>query len=331
MSNLPAKATLHKLNERIQVLFNNKDDARHWYAVMLNLFDKNPTLANCTPDSLASAILMSAELGLDVGTIYGHAYILPYRKSVKRSSGWDKVWEAQFIPGYKGLIEVLYQSGIVKRIHAEVVYKSEVENGNYKEFKGLDPRIEHIASYAPIENSEQPYMSYAVALLHTGEYVFHVCTPDEIDNARAKSESYQSDLKRIKDQGAGAALYSPWNNTPKDMYKKTAIRKLFAYLPKKNCSKFIKLLEHENEIEYGHLTVHDDKQNDTATKIEDLFNEAIEQTEEQQEHIDVAALPDNTDTDTTIEISHKVRGKKLVSNEQEAAEKSAMQVPDILF
>jgi hypothetical protein len=68
--------------------------------IVLSAISVNPKLAECTPKSFLGAMMTSAQLGLEVNTPLGQAYVIPYMN--------HGVMEAQFQLGYKGLTSDMY-------------------------------------------------------------------------------------------------------------------------------------------------------------------------------------------------------------------------------
>lgn len=66
--------------------------------IALTEFRKAPKLANCDPRSVFAAVIMASQLGLEPG-INGQSYLIPYGT------------ECQFVPGWKGLIELVNRTG----------------------------------------------------------------------------------------------------------------------------------------------------------------------------------------------------------------------------
>jgi recombination protein RecT len=66
--------------------------------IALTAFRRNPKLAECNPLSVFAAVIQASQLGLEIDT-QGRAFLVPYKK------------ECQFIPGWKGLTELLNRSG----------------------------------------------------------------------------------------------------------------------------------------------------------------------------------------------------------------------------
>lgn len=79
--------------------------------VALTAFRRNPKLGECDPRSVFAAVLQAAQLGLEIDTL-GRAYLVPYEKRAKVGNRWQTVGvECQFIPGWKGLVDLMNRSG----------------------------------------------------------------------------------------------------------------------------------------------------------------------------------------------------------------------------
>jgi recombination protein RecT len=78
--------------------------------IALTAFRRVPKLASCDPASVFAAIIQSAQLGLEIDTL-GRAYLVPYEKNTKVDGRWNKSLECQFIPGWKGLVELVHRAG----------------------------------------------------------------------------------------------------------------------------------------------------------------------------------------------------------------------------
>lgn len=165
---------------------------------------KTPELRETTPASFLGAVLQCAQLGLEPGGALGHCYLLPY---------WDRkkgVKNCQLIVGYRGMIDLARRSGQIVSLCAYVVH----EKDHFSWRLGLDPNIEHIPS-PEADRGAMTYV-YAVAKLKGGGVQFEVMSRAEVEAVR----------KQSKAGGSG-----PWVTHFSEMAKKTAIRRLFKYLP----------------------------------------------------------------------------------------------------
>lgn len=175
--------------------------------IILSALSVNPKLGTCTPASFLGAMMTSAQLGLEVNTPLGQAYVLPYNNK--------GVMEAQFQLGYKGLIDLAYRSGEVEVIQAHVVY----EHDEFKCEYGLEPKLTHV----PADSDRgEPVKVYAVFKTKSGGYGFEVMSMDDVRNHAAKySKAYGS-------------AYSPWKTNFEEMAKKTVLKKVLKYAPLKS-------------------------------------------------------------------------------------------------
>lgn len=172
---------------------------------------KTPKLMQCDQMSFLGAIMQCAQLGLEPGGALGHAYLLPFDKRQKQGNQWVTVaTETQLIIGYRGMIDLARRSGQIVSLSARAVF----ENDKFSYAYGLDEKLEHV----PNEDGNPGSLThvYAVARLKDGGVQFEVMSKAAVDKVRALSKS--------GDKG-------PWVDHYEEMAKKTAIRRLFKYLP----------------------------------------------------------------------------------------------------
>ncbi len=89
----------------------------------LTAFRRNPKLGECDPLSVFAAVMQSSQLGLEIDTL-GRAYIVPYKVNKKTKDGWESHFEAQFIPGWKGLVDLMNRSGN-GTVYTGVIFKDQ--------------------------------------------------------------------------------------------------------------------------------------------------------------------------------------------------------------
>ena len=175
--------------------------------IVLSAISVNPKLGSCTPASFLGAMMTSAQLGLEVNTPLGQAYVLPYSNK--------GTLEAQFQIGYKGLIDLAYRSGEVEVIQAHVVYENDEFNCEY----GLDPKLTHKPANG---DRGEAVKVYAVFKTKSGGYGFEVMSMDEVRSHAAKySKAY-------------GGSFSPWKTNFEEMAKKTVLKKVLKYAPLKS-------------------------------------------------------------------------------------------------
>ncbi len=183
--------------------------------IALTALRQTPKLALCTQESFLGAILAAAQLGLEVNTPLGHAYLIPYEDFKK------KVTTCQLIIGYQGMIELAYRSGRVSSIAAHTV-----RQGDQFEFElGLRPKLVHRPSDAA-DREERPIThAYAVAQIKDGEPIPWVLSYPQIEARRTRGASG----KKYPD---GNRVKTPWDTDYEAMALKSAVRALFKWIPK---------------------------------------------------------------------------------------------------
>lgn len=222
--------------------------------IVLSAISVTPQLGQCTPSSFLGAMMTSAQLGLEVNTPLGQAYVLPYRNK--------DTLEAQFQLGYKGLIDLAYRSGEVEVIQAHVVYENDAFTCEY----GLDPKLTH----KPADRDRgEPIKVYAVFKTKSGGYGFEVMSMDDVRKHAAKySKAYGSS-------------FSPWKTNFEEMAKKTVLKRVLKYAPLK--SDFVKAAVQDEVIKKDLSVDMYDVPNETVIDAE--FNE-IEVDEETGEVVE---------------------------------------------
>lgn len=179
--------------------------------IALTQLKSNKKLWECEAKSFVAAVMTAAQIGLEPDGILGHAYIVPYW------DGKDKIYKAQFIPGYKGLIKLARNSGEIQSISTHEVCKNDKFDFAY----GLDERLEHVPARG--DRGEIQFF-YSVAKFKDGGYQIEVMSVEEIEKIRDNVENY----KAFK---AGKIKSSTWNDNFVEMGRKTTIRRISKYLP----------------------------------------------------------------------------------------------------
>ena len=78
--------------------------------IALTAFRRTPKLGDCDPRSVFAAVIQASQLGLEPDTL-GRSYLIPYARKTKTAQGWKTVMECQFVPGWKGLMDLMNRSG----------------------------------------------------------------------------------------------------------------------------------------------------------------------------------------------------------------------------
>lgn len=91
-------AMLKKYQGEIERALPRHMNADRMARIALTAFRRNPKLGNCEPASVFAAVIQASQLGLEID-MQGRAFLIPYKS------------ECQFVPGWKGLVDLLNRSG----------------------------------------------------------------------------------------------------------------------------------------------------------------------------------------------------------------------------
>lgn len=190
---------LQKMKPQVKMALPRGMDEDRFIRTVLTLIQKTPDLAKCSASTVLLGVMQSAELGLELGTIMGHAYLIPYKGQAQLQIGW------------RGFIELARRSGEVRGISAEVVY----ENDRFHITKGIDPTLFH----EPLLKGDrgEAIGAYAVAFFKDGFKDFEWMDLDQIKHCQNSSRASRED--------------APWKTHWEEMARKTPIRRLCKRLP----------------------------------------------------------------------------------------------------
>jgi recombination protein RecT len=185
--------------------------------IVMTAILKTPQLAVCEPATFFGALLQALQLGLEVNTPLGQAYLIPRKKNDK--NGRPLYWECNFQIGYQGLLDLCYRYGKYKMITAEVVYDSDFFDFRYGTKQFLDHRPEG-------KKGAKPTHVWALYQLENGGERFVVWTWEE---AMAHGEEFSDSFNKSRPWA------SPWlssETAKEEMAKKSVLKALLKYAPK---------------------------------------------------------------------------------------------------
>ena len=185
-------------------LLGSEQAAAQFVAGWKTYMDRNPQLWECEPYSLAGGMAQAAQLGLSFGPL-GHVYLVPFKAKGGASA-------ATFILGYRGMVELAYRSGNIKRVEANVVREGDAFN--YR--MGSRAFLDFVPAGPP---DDRDWVAvYALAQLRNGGSPFAVLFPEDVERRRKRSRAASSE-------------FSPWNTDTEQMWEKSAVRDLQRFLP----------------------------------------------------------------------------------------------------
>lgn len=201
-------ALLEKMQPEIQKALPETMRSERMIRLALTAFKGDSKLKQADPFTFISAVMQSAQLGLEPNTTMGEAYIIP------RYNGQLGKMEATFQIGYMGILSLAHRTGRYKAIYSEEVYG----NDRFDYEKGLHPKMVHVPADLP---KGEPVYYYAVYHLDNGGYDFKVWSAAKV---RLHAQRYSEAFKK----GGN----SPWKFNFDSMAKKTVLLDLMKYAPK---------------------------------------------------------------------------------------------------
>lgn len=172
-----------------------------------------------TKESFLACIMQAAQIGLEVNTPLGHAWLIPRKsKGLKANER-----ECTLMIGYQGLIDLARRSGNVLGIWAFPIYDGDAFKVSY----GLAPKVEHepkfdkphVACKGSAQNNTLRYVYAAAKLRDNPDPVFVLLSYAEVEGYRKRGASGQN-------------FSTPWDTDYEAMALKTAVRRLYRWLPK---------------------------------------------------------------------------------------------------
>lgn len=246
------------VKNRINEVVGGKDGQRFISAVV-SAVQTNPSLAECSNQSILSAALLGESLKLSPSPQLGQYYLVPFNDKEK-----GKV--AQFQLGYKGYIQLAIRSGMYKKLNVLAIKEGELIK--------YDPLNEEIVVKL-IEDEEMRENTPTIGYYAMFEYVngFKKClywTKKKMENhALQYSAGYKNDKRK-------GTAYTFWSKDFDGMAYKTMLRQLI--------SKWgVMSLEFANAIESDMAVINEDGSKsyvDNVVDIEPVYEEKIVKQEE---------------------------------------------------
>lgn len=197
------------MNKRFNELLGKRTP--QFVSSLVTLINATPQLQKAfyeAPITIVQSALKAATHDLPIDPSLGYAYIVPFNN--KQSDG-SKRAEAQFILGYKGMIQLALRTGVYKTINVSDVRVGEVQS--YDRLKG-EIDIKWIED--DDEREQTPIAGYAgyYKLINGTEHTIYM-TVKQIDAHEKKHRKGQY-------RGKG------WNDDYDAMCQKTVLRKLLS-------------------------------------------------------------------------------------------------------
>jgi recombination protein RecT len=286
-------------------------------SVFIQAVKKTPKLREVDTLSLLGAFVSVASVGLEPNTALQHAHIIPFEKNKwnPTTREREKVGvEVNIIFGYQGLLELVYRSGLLRSVHADVIWADEDNPDHFRFHYGSGSELFHKPIGGEHQPGEMPVWAYTHANMKGDAEMFEVMPMSSILRIRDASQGYQSAMHWIdeankkKKKPPVSSLETPWIKHFIPMAKKTAFRAAAKWLPKSiELASAISLDEAQERgrIPYGNViegkaSVLDgslEALTDEYTDREDMTFDTGFSTQESRQTVDVGSgMPTNTET-----------------------------------
>jgi recombination protein RecT len=256
---ITAYLTQDAVKNQINNVIGGKDGQR-FISAIVSAVNNNPTLQECTNQSILSGALLGESLKLSPSPQLGQYYLVPFNDKEK-----GKV--AQFQLGYKGYIQLAIRSGQYKKLNVLAIKEGELIN--------FDPLNEEI-EVKLIEDEEQREQAKTIGYYAMFEYTngFKKAMYWSKKKMEAHALKYSAGYKKDKEKGWN---YTFWSKDFDGMAYKTMLRQLI--------SKWgIMSVEMANAIDSDMAVINDDGTK-TYVDNEDIIDmEVIEEQPEKTEN-----------------------------------------------
>jgi recombination protein RecT len=194
LANLKSTLTSAAMREQFARALPQHLSPERFTRIAITALTRTPKLLDCTPESLMRCLLDLSAFGLEPDG--RRAHLIPYKDQCTLVIDW------------KGLAELAMRSGIIAKLHADIVCE-----GDEFEFN-LGEVTKHKVDFRKPRG--EMYAAYALAQTKTGEVFACVLSKDEVEAVRKRSR---------------AGTSGPWVSDYNEMAKKTAFRRLSKWLP----------------------------------------------------------------------------------------------------
>lgn len=178
-----------------------------------------PRLRQCDELSVLGAVMTAAQLGLRIGVL-GHCWVLPYRNQRESNRQQRPVFQAQFVLGYQGLVDLAYRTDRVSMIAARTIHQRDEFDLAYG---GRDDLFIHRPYRGP-EGRGRAESYYAQARTTNGGYM--IAEPW----SEAEMIVFRDRFAAQRDDHGNVT--GPWIQYPVPMRHKTMVKQLGRLLPK---------------------------------------------------------------------------------------------------
>jgi len=219
---------LEKLKPQLTAALPRSMDADRFARVVMTEVRKNPKLLECTPLSFFAAVFTAAQIGLEIGSHLGEAFVVPFKNNRKGTM------EATLITGYKGIVKLVWDSEMVVSLAERVVRAR--DHIEYRQ--GDAEAIVHEPYVPPVELLAKLAEGKALtaeekAALDPGPAIAYYCIIETKGGGRRRAFLWRNEAVEHRDRFArGLRDDSVWVTDFDAMALKTVVRKAAKLAPR---------------------------------------------------------------------------------------------------
>jgi recombination protein RecT len=237
--------------------------------VILDALTRNPDLLKCEPNSIVRSVIQAAEIGLELGSPIGEAFLVPFKG------------KATMMIGYRGFVRLMLGSPRVQMVKGTLVR----EGDTFEVDEGANV-IVHKLGQGGQKNRGQVTHAYARVWYSEALYQFEVMDREELD--AIKSEVIRRSNGRP----------SPWKvpQHEPEMMKKCPIRRIAKVMDLSAVGRRGIELDEMNAMRRGEVSAlaRDGFDANRAAELKDMLkSEAI--SEDSREVIEAELIDDETE------------------------------------
>lgn len=205
--------TKDAIKNQINKVVGGKNGQR-FISAIVSAYNTNPTLQECTNQSILSAALLGESLQLSPSPQLGHYYMVPFNNT---KTG---IKEAQFQMGYKGYIQLAIRSGQYKRLNVVAIKEGELE---YFDPLNEDIKVNLMVDWDKREEAETIGYYAMFELVNGFRKTMYWSKAQMLAHADKYSPAFYKDAGKIKTkygekQRVSFADYEAGNYDPRDSW-----------------------------------------------------------------------------------------------------------------
>lgn len=205
---------------------------RRFTAAITSAVSVNPTLQECEPSTILSAALLGESLNLSPSPQLGAYYLVPFENKKKGCK------EAQFVLGYKGLLQLAMRSGQYKHINVLDVKQGELISWNPlteevafspivdDTLRDATPTVGYIASFELLNGFRKTIYWSKEKMINHADKFSPAFSRDAVNTPRFQKVSFADYEAGNYPKGDEWKYSSFWYRDFSQMSRKTMIRQL---------------------------------------------------------------------------------------------------------